>query len=56
LPDLEYAAESSADLATWTPAALEVLETGATETLRASAARDPGDAAPRFLRLRLVRP
>jgi hypothetical protein len=55
LPDLTYAAESSADLNTWSPVPLELLAPGEIETLRA---RDPlttGNPAARFLRLRFER-
>ena len=52
LPDVTYIAESSDGLSTWSPVALEVLETGTVETVRA---RDPlttGEPSRRFLRLR----
>ena len=56
LPDVSYAAESSADLSTWNPVLLELLTPGAIETLRA---RDPiatGNPLLRFLRLHFERP
>ncbi len=56
LPDVSYAAESTADLGTWTPVPLEVLVPGAIETMRA---RDPlltGNPLLRFLRLHFERP
>ena len=55
LPDVSYAAECSDGLGTWSPALLEVLTSGATETMRA---RDPltsGNPSKRFLRLRFQR-
>ena len=51
-PDVTYIAESSDGLGTWSPVPLEVLVTGAIETVQA---RDPlttGDPTHRFLRLR----
>lgn len=56
LPDVTYSAESSDGLGVWNPVPIEVISTGATETVRA---RDPltsGDPAKRFIRLRFTRP
>jgi hypothetical protein len=55
LPDISYAAESSDGLGAWSPVPLEIIGTGAIETVRA---RDPlttGDPSRRFIRLRFVR-
>jgi hypothetical protein len=52
LPGLNYSAESSEGIDTWTPVPLEVIQEGDPETVRA---RDPltnGDPSKRFLRLR----
>lgn len=55
LPEILYAAESSDGLGIWSPVPLEVIGTGAIETIRA---RDPlteGDTGRRFIRLRFER-
>jgi endonuclease/exonuclease/phosphatase family metal-dependent hydrolase len=55
LPGIQYAAEVSGDLTTWSPVPLELVTPGAVETLRA---RDPFGSAPfgfRCLRLRFER-
>ena len=56
LPDVSYAAESSTDLSTWAPVALELLTPGAIETLRARDPLDTGNPLRRFLRLHFERP
>ena len=56
LPDVSYAAESSADLGTWTPVPLELLTPGAVETLRARDPLNTGNPLLRFLRLHFERP
>ena len=55
LPDVVYHAESSLDLATWTPLPLEVLADGPLQTIRV---RNPTAATDRigFIRVRFTRP
>ncbi|MCP5533120.1 MAG: hypothetical protein H7A48_08100 [Akkermansiaceae bacterium] len=56
LPDVSYAAESSDGFGTWSPAILEVIEMGETETVRAREPLSTGDPARRFLRLKFTKP
>lgn len=56
LPGINYLAESSDDLGTWTPVPLELLVPGATETVRARDPLDAGNPLLRFLRLRIEKP
>ncbi len=56
LPDVIYAAEASDDLDGWQDVPLEVLEPGATETVRALDPPAAGIRLHRFIRLRFERP
>lgn len=55
LPDVEYAAESSDDLVTWTAAATEVARDGPVQTLRVAMPPAGGGAPQGFVRLRFTR-
>lgn len=51
LPGVNYAAESSDDLDSWSPALLEVITPGTTETVRVLDPLTQGDPGRRFIRL-----
>ena len=55
LPGVHYNAEISGNLSTWQVLPLEVLSTGAVETVRAREAFGATPSTPRFLRLRFER-
>ena len=55
LPGVHYKAEISGNLSTWQVLPLEVLSTGAVETVRAREAFGATPSTPRFLRLRFER-
>lgn len=55
LPDVTYAAESSADLAAWTPVTLTIITDGPVQTVRVTDPLNLGDPARRFLRLKFTR-
>ena len=55
LPGIHYAAEASGDLGAWSPVPLEILSTGAVETVRARELFGSDPAVPRFLRLCIER-
>ncbi|MEO5715842.1 MAG: MBG domain-containing protein, partial [Luteolibacter sp.] len=55
LPGITYAAEFSDDATLWSPATLEILTPGPTETLKASVPLAPAELHHRFLRLHFER-
>ncbi len=55
LPDVTYHAESSSDLGTWSPVAIDSQPNGDTETVLVRDPLNTGDSSRRFLRLRFER-
>jgi hypothetical protein len=55
LPNVTYTAESSADMITWTPLALIVIQDGPVQTVRALDPLTTGTPDRRFIRLRFTR-
>lgn len=55
LPDVSYAAESSADLGSWAPVSLVIIADGPVQAVRATDPLNLGDPARRFLRLKFTR-